>query len=199
MRYGCSNLRGNLTIPYKVSFIGSCAFYGCSNFGPKLAFYDDSDDNHRWFSKLSDDLYLPERLSYIGQYSFAECSSFSNDLLFDANEGGLFVHIGKYAFNDTHFKTLYYDGYVEPSYEYPISLKEDVIIKVSSENSDYNYPFYYRGPSFCSHSIINSVQSSPSYVPEIRYDASKTLDFYDLDDYQKSFKEKYEKVQVDLY
>lgn len=45
--YGCSNLRGNLTIPYKVSFIGSCAFYGCSNFGPKIAFYDDSDDNHR--------------------------------------------------------------------------------------------------------------------------------------------------------
>ncbi|KAK8836811.1 hypothetical protein M9Y10_037334 [Tritrichomonas musculus] len=168
MRFGCSNLRGNLTIPYKVSFIGSCAFYGCSNFGPKLKKKNRNRIN----------------------------SSFSNDL-FDANEGGIFVHIGKYAFNNTHFKTLYYDGYVEPSYEYPISLNEDVIIKVSSENSDYNYPFYYRGPCFCSHSIINSVQSSPSYVPEIRYDASKTLEFYDLDDYQKSFKEKYEKIQAD--
>lgn len=86
--YGCSSLKGSLTLPTNLTFIGYGAFQGCSSleevvFNQKL----EAIQGYAFegCSSLAQELTLPLNLQSLGERTFANCSSLYGTVKFNYN------------------------------------------------------------------------------------------------------------------
>ncbi len=96
--YNCSNLSGELVIPAGVTSIGSSAFYYCSGFTGELVLPKGLTeiDNSVFMgcSGFTGELVIPKEVTEIGSSSFRYCSGLTGELVFP--EG--LTNIGSMAF-----------------------------------------------------------------------------------------------------
>ena len=80
----CNNLKGTLTIPNSVIYIGEEAFYNCNGFTGSLIIPDSV--NHiggcafSYCKGFTGNLTIPDSVKYIGAEAFCDCSGFTGNL-----------------------------------------------------------------------------------------------------------------------